>query len=144
MIKKKTTLTDDDLHIIDLDKEDLDALDKQDNSSKVKLGSLNKYISSTYLWMHMLMITLYTVLLMTIVTRIEQRYMWHLFMISSFTFTFSIWGVYYLSRKIKIKKNKLQEHKVKFIWRVLYIGLSLVWMCVVSMICGLTQVAFMF
>lgn len=121
------------LDVIDLDKEDTNNI----NNKEKTLGSLDKYISNTYLALHLLLLTLHTVVLMIAIMLIDQRYMWHIFMIASFTFAILLHFVHTLSKNIKKKKNKLNTHKVKFIWQLLYVMLSIVWMCVISMICGL-------
>lgn len=105
-----------------------------------KLGTLDKYISTTYIPLHIVAITISTLMLMISVTLVSQKYLWHLFIAGSIVITLLISGAYYISYKIKSKKNKLNEHKIKFVWQTVYIATSLVWMCVLAMLCGLAQV----
>lgn len=128
-MRKSKSNTEEDLVIIDLDKEE--------ENKDIKLGSLDRYISNTYLSLHLLLLTLHTVILMITILVINQKYMWHIFMTASFTFAILLHVVHIVSKNIKSKKNKLNTHKVKFIWQLLYVMSSIVWMCVVSMICGL-------
>lgn len=111
--------------------------DTTDENTNIKLGSLDKYISDTYLWLHILLITVHTIVLMTSVLFINQNYMQHLFMAACIVFAILLNVVHTVSKNIKKKKNKLNTHKVKFIWQLLYVMTSIVWMCVISMICGL-------